>query len=167
MEPTERASKPVILSKRLLQCRWWWFSCSVVSSGSSVHGIFQATMLEWFAISFSRGYSRPRAQTLISCTEGGFFTAESPGKPMLCRTVANLKFSVNYRASGIQSSPKPSHSGGMRDPSPLMGTLPNASPSSQSFWDLGEQLGFPLLESAGGQTGPSTHMCKCIKSLLL
>ena len=28
--------------------------------GSSVHGIFQARILEWVAISFSRGSSRPR-----------------------------------------------------------------------------------------------------------
>ena len=35
--------------------------------GSSVHGIFQARILEWVAISFSRGYSRPRDPTRISC----------------------------------------------------------------------------------------------------
>ena len=29
-------------------------------SDSSVHGIFQARVLEWIAISFSRGSSRPR-----------------------------------------------------------------------------------------------------------
>ena len=29
--------------------------------GSSVHGIFQAVVLEWIAISFSRGSSQPRA----------------------------------------------------------------------------------------------------------
>ena len=29
-------------------------------SGSSIHGIFQARVLEWVAISFSRGSSRPR-----------------------------------------------------------------------------------------------------------
>ena len=34
--------------------------------GSSVHGIFQATVLEWIAISFSRGSSRPRDQTQVS-----------------------------------------------------------------------------------------------------
>ena len=28
--------------------------------GSSVHGIFQAIVLEWIAISFSRGSSKPR-----------------------------------------------------------------------------------------------------------
>ena len=35
--------------------------------GSSVHGIFQARILEWVAISFSRRSSRPRDQTQISC----------------------------------------------------------------------------------------------------
>ena len=34
--------------------------------GSSVHGIFQAIVLEWIAISFSRGSSQPRAQTPVS-----------------------------------------------------------------------------------------------------
>ena len=34
--------------------------------GSSVHGIFQATVLEWIAISFSRGSSRPRDRTQVS-----------------------------------------------------------------------------------------------------
>ena len=35
--------------------------------GSSVHGISQARMLEWIAISFSRGSSRPRDQIHVSC----------------------------------------------------------------------------------------------------
>ena len=89
--------------------------------GSSVHGILQAIILEWVAISllqgifptqrlnldllpcrqilyplshqgsprilewvaypFSRGSSQSRNQTEVSCIAGGFFTAESPGKP--------------------------------------------------------------------------------------
>ena len=36
-------------------------------SGSSVHGIFQARILEWVAIFFSRGFSQPRDRTFISC----------------------------------------------------------------------------------------------------
>ena len=43
-------------------------------SGNSVHGILQARMLEWVSISFSRGPSRPRNQTLVSCIAGRFFT---------------------------------------------------------------------------------------------
>ena len=35
--------------------------------GSSVHGIFQASILEWVAISYSRGSTRPRDWTHISC----------------------------------------------------------------------------------------------------
>ena len=38
--------------------------CSL--SGSSVHGIFQARVLEWVAISFSRRSSQPRDQTQVS-----------------------------------------------------------------------------------------------------
>ena len=34
--------------------------------GSSVHGIFQAIVLEWIAISFSRGSSQPRDWTWVS-----------------------------------------------------------------------------------------------------
>jgi len=34
--------------------------------GSSVHGIFQATVLEWIAISFSKGSSQPRDRTRVS-----------------------------------------------------------------------------------------------------
>ena len=42
--------------------------------GSSVHGIFQARILEWVAISFSRGSSRPRDQTQVSYVVGRRFT---------------------------------------------------------------------------------------------
>ena len=34
---------------------------------SSVHGILQARVLEWVAISFSRESSQPRDQTCVSC----------------------------------------------------------------------------------------------------
>ena len=42
--------------------------------GSSIHGIFQARVLEWVAISFSRGSSQPRDQTQVSCTAGRHLT---------------------------------------------------------------------------------------------
>ena len=35
--------------------------------GFSVHGIFQARILEWVAISYSRGSSQPRDRTCIAC----------------------------------------------------------------------------------------------------
>ena len=41
--------------------------------GFSVHGIFQARVLEWVSISFSRGSSQPRDQTQVSCIAGRHF----------------------------------------------------------------------------------------------
>ena len=41
---------------------------------SSIHGNFQARVLEWVAISFSRGSSQPRDQTLVSRIIGRCFT---------------------------------------------------------------------------------------------
>ena len=41
--------------------------------GSSLHGIFQARVLEWVGISFFRGSSQPKDQTQVSCIAGGFF----------------------------------------------------------------------------------------------
>ena len=43
--------------------------------GSSVGGISQARTLEWVAIPFSRGSSRPGGQTRVSCLTGRFFTS--------------------------------------------------------------------------------------------
>ena len=59
----------------------WLLSCPTVCnpmdcrpSGSSVCGILQARILAWIAIPFSRGCSRPRDWTHVSCTVGRFFT---------------------------------------------------------------------------------------------
>ena len=41
--------------------------------GSSVYGIFQARVLEWVAISFSRGSSQPRDWTWVSYIAGRCF----------------------------------------------------------------------------------------------
>ena len=46
--------------------------CSLL--GFSVHGIFLARVLEWVAISFSRGFSWPRDRTQVSCIAGRHFT---------------------------------------------------------------------------------------------
>ena len=51
---------------------------------SPVHGSLQARMLEWVAMTSSRGPSQPRDRTRVSsvsCTAGGFFSTEPPGKP--------------------------------------------------------------------------------------
>ena len=81
--------KTIKLSKE----KWKW-SCSVMSDsllcdpvdysppGSSIHGILQTRILEWVAISFSRGSSRPRDRTQVSRIAGRRFnlwaTREAP-----------------------------------------------------------------------------------------
>ena len=57
--------------------------------GFSIHGIFQARVLEWIAISFSRGSSWPRDRTQFSRIAGRRFTLwttrEAPvGKESTC-----------------------------------------------------------------------------------
>ena len=51
--------------------------------GFSVHGISQASILGWVAISFSRGSSQIRDRTQVSRIGSRFFTTEPPGKPPL------------------------------------------------------------------------------------
>ena len=63
-------------------CPTLWDPTDCSPPGSSVHGILQARIPEWVAMPSSRGSSQPRDQTQVSCIAGGFFTAESPGKPV-------------------------------------------------------------------------------------
>ena len=46
--------------------------------GSPIHGILQARILEWVAISFSRESFWLRDRTQVSCIAGRFFIAEPP-----------------------------------------------------------------------------------------
>ena len=54
-------------------------------TGSSVHGIFLAWILEWVAMPSSRGSSQSRDQTRICCVSsiaGRFLTTEPLGRPL-------------------------------------------------------------------------------------
>ena len=65
--------------------------------GFSVHGIFQARVLEWVAISFSRGSSRPRDRTQVSCIVG-----RHASKVMLKILQASLQQYVNRELPDVQ-----------------------------------------------------------------
>ena len=61
-----------------------WLFCDLMDCSPpspTVLGIFQARILEWVAISFTRGSSQLRDWTCISCLEGKFFTTEPLGSP--------------------------------------------------------------------------------------
>ena len=57
--------------------------------GSSVHGISQAGILAWTAISYSRGLPDPRIEPASPALTGKFFTIALPGKP-LHRSLINI-----------------------------------------------------------------------------
>ena len=58
------------------------------SLSSSVHGIVQARIVEWVAISSSRGSSQPRDRALVYCTARQIFLSLShPGSPCVCVSV--------------------------------------------------------------------------------
>ena len=81
-------------------------------SGSSVHGILQVRILEWVAISFSRGSFLLRDWTFVSCIAGGFFIAwaigETPAggytlrQTRLISTGNSIKNEKNKNTSSLQ-----------------------------------------------------------------
>ena len=93
------------------------YSCSVAPSyptlcdpmdcsppGSSVHGMSQAKILEWVAISFSRVSPPIRDQTLVSCTGRGFFTTKLTLKPQLPSPALSLSLSLSLSLHSLASS---------------------------------------------------------------
>ena len=74
--------------------------------GFSDYGILQARILEWIAISFSRGSSRLRNWTQLSCVAGRFFTDRAVRETLLsfyyvlCGSPSffNILYSFEYRS---------------------------------------------------------------------
>ena len=72
---------------------WTWLSdCSL--PGSCVHEILQVRTLEWVAIPFSRGSSKSRDRTWVSCIAGRFLTVWATRKAP-SRKWVNLKSSIS------------------------------------------------------------------------
>ena len=65
------------------------FYCLTAVPGSSAHGIFQAGILDWVPIPFSRGSFWPRNHTQVSCVSciaGRFFTHWAIGEAHIMLT---------------------------------------------------------------------------------
>ena len=80
-----------------------WTVCSL--PGSSVHGILQARIREWVAISFSRGSSRSRNRIWISCIAGRFFTNWATREALAAVAVAKSCQSCPTLYDPIDGSP--------------------------------------------------------------
>ena len=82
--------------------------------GSSVHGILQARILEWVAVSFSRGSSRPRDRTRVSCVAGRCFNlwatrcAENVVQPLALSISRTFSLSQTETLCGLRSHFPPS-----------------------------------------------------------
>ena len=72
--------------------------------GSSIHGIFQARVLEWGAISSSRGSSQPRDQTRASHTAGRLYHLSCLGSP-LCSLRKLLRKPPKDLGRGLEPKP--------------------------------------------------------------
>ena len=81
---------------------WDPMDCSL---SGSVHGIFQARVLEWIAISFSRGSSQPRNWTWVSRTAGRRFTVwatrEAPSTQYLTIIIYGMLASFQWALQNI------------------------------------------------------------------
>ena len=101
--------------------------------GSSVHGISQARILKWVAISFSRGSSQPRDRTHVSWVASGFFTTEPLGKPsgtlkVKVKSLSRVLLFVTPQTVAYQASPSMGFSrqeSWSAVPFPSPGDLPN------------------------------------------
>ena len=71
---------------------------------SSVRGISQVRILEWAVISFSRGSSRPRDGTSVSCIGWQILTTEPPGKPVQISAKEKDPSAFIYNSSKEQMS---------------------------------------------------------------
>ena len=73
---------------------------------SSVHGILQARMLEWVAISFSRGSSQPRDWTNLTPGEWILSWEIQQAHVLLCFAQTLIHSPLSLEATGSQPAEK-------------------------------------------------------------
>ena len=111
------------------------------ASGSFVHTVGQARILEHLVIAFFRGSSQNRDQTQVSCISGRFFTFEPPGKPVRYKVkdkvisclvqFSSVQFSCSVVSDYLQTR-EPQHAR-PPCPSPTPGVHSNLCPLSRRY----------------------------------
>ena len=97
--------------------------------GSSVHGFFQARILKWTAISFTRGSSWPRNWTWVSCIAGRFSNIWATEEAhFICLVVSSVQFSHSVVSDFLR--PHESQHARPPCPSPPLGVYSNPCPLS-------------------------------------
>ena len=111
--------------------------------GSSIHGIFQARILEWIAIFFARGFFRPRDQTQVFHIAGRLFThwarRESQHQGLYQWLVLRIRW-PKYCSFSFSTSPSNEYSGLISfridwfDLLSVQGTLKRVLKTSTCLW---------------------------------
>ena len=112
-------SNKIFFTKRVMFC-WTraWSCCSCCcclvvklylcnpvdcsQPGFSFHGIFQARILEWAAVSFSRETSPPRDQTCVSCI--GMWVLYHWATREACMTLSSTYFYISHPCPSMSIS---------------------------------------------------------------
>ena len=109
--------------------------------GSSVHGILQARILEWAAISYSRASSWPKDLTWVSCIAGRFFTIwatrETEGQRW---DLHNFYFSLPYTSGSHNTVPRQQPHHHLEQIRNAHSRSPTPDPMHQKFWVWGSAV---------------------------
>ena len=116
---------------------------------STIHRLLQARIMEWVALSFSRGSSQPRDRTQVSCIAGGFFTSWATREAHLvvsdslatpwtvnCQASLSMEFSRQEYWSGLPCPPPgdlPNPGMEIRSPASQVDSLPTKSPGKPNL----------------------------------
>ena len=126
--------------------------------GSSVHGIFQARVLEWVAISFSRGSSWPRDWTRVSRIAGRHFTVWATREVLNTRVVPSNNLGSHPPRSGAWAG-RIIFGGSEKSQPTVFALLPIHPSSKQSIFKL---LWLPRLPLPSERTHvEDTAWCHC------
>ena len=142
--------------------------CSL--SGSSVHGIFQARVLEWIAISFSRGSSWPRNWTQVSRIAGRHFTIwatrEAHNRKAYAPLILHLLLvELSYRGLNTKTEKAMApHSSTLAWKIPRMEEPVGCSPWARKESDMTERLHFHFSLSCIGEGNGNPLQCSCLEN---
>ena len=129
-----------------------WLFCNPKDcspSGSSVHGIFQARILGWVAISSSRGSSQPRDRTWVFSATRKFFTIWA-----------------TREASGLYTAPVPRREVQFSSVAQLCLTLCNPVDCSMAVFPVHHELPGLLKLLSIESVKPSNHLILCCPLIL-
>ena len=106
---------------KLLSRVWLCDSMDCSLPGSSIHGIFQARILEWVAISLCRGSSWPRDQTPSAALRADPLLSEPPEKPLPMSNCVIEQYLTHWASLVVLAVKNlPTNAGDLRD----LGSIP-------------------------------------------